>query len=100
MFQRSASCPNSQHVARPHGTGLILTRLWLATRCGLGTIRAPGRRSAAAPLLLGEGVQTSGLRTTSSCTFEFMTDALFLTWQPFPGKPDGLKIEMQKSIQG
>jgi hypothetical protein len=59
-FFSGARVSHPQHVARPHGVGLILTRLWLATRCGWDS-RAPGRRSAAAPLLLGEGVQASGL---------------------------------------
>jgi hypothetical protein len=41
-------------MARPHGMGLILTRLWLSMCCGWDS-RAPGRRSVAVSLLGGAG---------------------------------------------
>ena len=40
LLQRSASCPNSQRVARPHCV-VFSKRNFQATRCGLRTIRAP-----------------------------------------------------------
>jgi hypothetical protein len=43
VFSAERGCLTRKHVARPHGPGLILTRLWLATRCGWDS-RAPGRR--------------------------------------------------------
>jgi len=41
-FGRSASCPNSQHFAIADRVKIIKRRC-LVTRCGLGTIRAPGK---------------------------------------------------------
>jgi hypothetical protein len=43
FFSGARVIPTRSRFARPRGRGLILTRLWLSTRCGWDS-RAPGRR--------------------------------------------------------
>ena len=61
VARRSADCPNPQHGTEGLTVGILLTLLWLATRCELGQLAVRGGlRSADCPQSAARGGRIDG----------------------------------------